>query len=136
MNIENMIEGKKYRKKELPADVVENLDSLLESGVLTKVGQRAGTRYLLAPTEKEPEWVKAAEAVMPEQNATDTDDGNLPASALTAFSLALGNRAALIVQMCDGLTNGTVGLTAISEIKGQALLLLNDLNLLNDNREG
>lgn len=60
-NIEDMQEGKKYRKKELPEAVVENLDSLLETGVIIRTGKKSGTRYERAP---DPAWAQVAKSVL------------------------------------------------------------------------
>ena len=135
--LNEMEEERKYRKGQLPRAVVENLDSLLESGLVIRTGKRGGTKYHKRAHQRTPAWVEAAEAAVAPEDDADIDavteevsTGQLPATALTSFSLVLGNRAALIVQMCDGLTEGTIGLSAINDIKGQALLMLRDLNLL------
>jgi len=152
--LNEMEEERKYRKSQLPPKVRDNLAALLEDGLVVKTGNRGGTKYhmshaghgLLArnaqkrPTKakfdephEKPAWVEAAETVV-EENAEvvteEADAGELPATALTSFSLVIGNRAALIVQMCDGLNTGQIGLGAINDIKGQALLMLRDLNLI------
>lgn len=144
--LNEMEEERKYRKSQLPPKVRDNLAALLEHGLVVKTGNRGGTKYHMSedapvwrppqqepPKEAKPAWVEAAETVV-EENAevvTEEDDaGELPATALTSFSLVIGNRAALIVQMCDGLNTGQIGLGAINDIKGQALLMLRDLNLI------
>jgi len=148
--LNEMEEERKYRKSQLPPKVRDNLAALLEDGLVVKTGNRGGTKYHLsldgrfarngkdrsrttARAEAKPAWVEAAETAV-EENAEvvteEADAGELPATALTSFSLVIGNRAALIVQMCDGLNTGQIGLGAINDIKGQALLMLRDLNLI------
>ena len=132
--IEEMEEGKKYRKKELPEAVVENLGSLIEAGVIIRTGKKNGTRYERAP---DPAWAQVAKDVLSgqqiDQVAAENNAevaGESPATPMTQFSLAIGNRAALIVQMCDALQQGQAGLGTINDMKGQAILILRDLNLI------
>ena len=132
--IEEMEEEKRYRKKELPEAVVEKLDALLEAGLIVKTGKKSGTRYHRAP---DPAWVQVANAVLDGQEIDQVaEENNAEVSGqevttpMTQFSLAIGNRAALIVQMCDALQQGQAGLGTINDMKGQAILILRDLNLL------
>lgn len=121
-----MEEGKKYRRKELPKAVSERLDALIHNGAIVKTGKKSGTRYEISST---PPWVEAAKEVLENQPSQPESP---PATALTQFSLTIGNRAALIVQMCDALQTGQAGLSTIQEMKGQAILILRELNLIGE----
>ena len=126
MEESGMEEGKKYRRKELPKAVSERLDALIHNGAIVKTGKKSGTRYEMSST---PPWVEAAKEVLENQPSQPESP---PATALTQFSLTIGNRAALIVQMCDALQTGQAGLSTIQEMKGQAILILRELNLIGE----
>ena len=79
---------------------------------------------------EQPAWVDAAE-----EAEAAPEGGDKPASALTVFTLGIGNRAASIVQMCDALASGTASLSVLQDIKGQAIMVLADLNLLSPAEE-
>jgi len=114
-------------RKKLPKVVQKRLDEYLKAGLIkqTRNGFFMKTDEEVKETEK-PEWVEAAEeAVAPEEPQQEA-----AAPAVTQFGLVLGNRAASIVQLCDALQNGTAGLTALGDIRGQAMMILYDLNLL------
>ena len=79
--------------------------------------------------EEAPPWVDAAEEAIA-QPAEEISEGDAPASALSVFTLSLGNRAAAIIQMCDALASGQATLGVLQDIRGQGLMILGDLNLL------
>jgi len=127
---QKMPDGKSVARKNLPKAISKNLEGFLKAGLIKQT--RRGF-YMKTETEtkeevvKEPEWVEAAKEV---EGVEMDNAGEAQASPLTAFTLVLGNRAAAIVQMCDALASGTAGLAVLQDIKGQAVMLLADLNLL------
>ena len=119
MELERMKKMKTYQKmqtdtvleeKDIPKAVAKHLEHFVESGLIQAVegGYIKPSKPAWAPEE-------------PQQPA---------APAVTQFGLVLGNRAASIVQLCDALQNGTAGLTALGDIRGHAMMMLYDLNLL------
>ena len=135
--------GRKFQKKNLPKVISKNLREWVDAGLITKTSNgwymkssnvdQAVSAYKehLEPVieEEAPPWVKAAEeAVAPP--AEETSEGDAPASALSVFTLSLGNRAAAIIQMCDALASGQATLGVLQDIRAQALMTLADLNLL------
>jgi len=135
-----MPSDKNIPRKELPMVVSKRLDEYIEAGLIkqTRNGYFMKTDEKVKETEK-PEWVEAAEeavaAPAEEAVAAPAEGGETPASALTVFTLGIGNRAAAIVQMCDALVSGTAGLAVLQDIKGQAIMVLADLNLLSPAEE-
>jgi len=127
-----MPSDKNIPRKELPKVVSKRLDEYIEAGLIkqTRNGYYMKTDEEVKETEK-PEWVEAAEEAV----AAPAEGGETPASALTVFTLGIGNRAAAIVQMCDALASGTAGLAVLQDIKGQAIMVLADLNLLSPAEE-
>ena len=127
MKLERMKKMKTYQKmqadtvleeKDIPKAVAKHLADFVERGLIQAV--EGG---YIKPSK--PAWVEAAEA------AVAPEEPQQPAApAVTQFGLVLGNRAASIVQLCDALQNGTAGLTALGDIRGHAMMMLYDLNLL------
>ena len=130
---QKMPDGKSVARKNLPKAISKNLDGFLKAGLIKQT--RRGY-YMKTETEtkeevvEEPAWVDAASAVEGVELNEGETSGDAPASPLTAFTLTLGNRAAAIVQMCDALANGQATLAVLQDIKGQAVMMLADLNLL------
>lgn len=128
-----MQSGKKFQKKNLPKVIRKSLQDWIDAGLIAKTSNGWYMKTEQTVVEEVPPWVAAAtEAVAPptEEISEETSEGNAPASPLSVFTLSLGNRAAAIVQMCDALATGQATLGVLQDIKGQALMLLGDLNLL------
>jgi len=124
-----MQSGKKFQKKNLPKVIRKSLQDWIDAGLIAKTSNGWYMKTEQTVVEEVPPWVEAAEEVVA-QPAEETSEGNAPASPLSVFTLSLGNRAAAIVQMCDALAAGQATLGVLQDIKGQALMLLGDLNLL------
>lgn len=126
-------------RKKLPKVVQNHLQAYIEAGLIkqTRRGFYMKTEdEAVSETETaQPAWVDAAEEAVAEDAPEPTSEGDMPASALTVFTLGIGNRAAAIVQMCDALASGTAGLSVLQDIKGQAIMVLADLNLLSGPEE-
>ena len=144
--------GKKVQKKDLPKVISKNLPDWIDSGLIAKTSNgwymktnnvdRATSAYKehLAKNEQPvveeaPAWVEAAEEAIA-QPAEEISEGDAPASALSVFTLSLGNRAAAIIQMCDALASGQATLGVLQDIRGQGLMILGDLNLLQPVEDG
>ena len=122
--------GVDYDGQDLPRVVRKRLQEFLDAGLLEKV--RPGVYMKPEAKEEEedkPTWVEAAEeAVASPEEGEEQQEAMAP--AVTQFGIVLGNRAAAIVQLCDALQNGTAGLSALGDIRGNAMMILYDLNLL------
>jgi hypothetical protein len=113
--------------KDLPRVVRKRLQDFLDAGLLEKV--RPGVYMKPEATEEDkPTWVEAAEDAVAAPEGEEKQEAMAP--AVTQFGIVLGNRAAAIVQLCDALQNGTAGLSALGDIRGNAMMILYDLNLL------
>ena len=138
--------GKKVQKKNLPKVISKNLPAWIDAGLIAKTSNgwymktsnvdqatSAYKEHLVKNeqpvVEEAPPWVDAAEEAIA-QPAEEISEGDAPASALSVFTLSLGNRAAAIIQMCDALASGQATLGVLQDIRGQGLMILGDLNLL------
>jgi len=131
---QRMPEKTNIPRKELPSVVQKRLEEYIEAGLIrmTRNGFYMKTdekTTQIEVKETTPPWVEAAEEAVAAP-AEEVQEGDRPASPLTVFTLGIGNRAASIVQMCDALASGTAGLSVLQDIKGQAIMVLADLNLL------
>ena len=128
---QKMQAGVEYDEVDLPRVVRKRLEGFLTAGLIEETSP--GTYMKPEAKEEEedkPTWVEAAEEAVanPEEKGEEQQEAMAP--AVTQFGIVLGNRAAAIVQLCDALQNGTAGLSALGDIRGNAMMILYDLNLL------
>ncbi len=126
------------QKKDMPAVVLNNLEAYLGKGLL----QQTRRGYYLKPQnmgvenrgvethpaqdeEEEPSWVAAAKDAVAEEPVEEEKK-----SIWDEARLSTGQRAVNIVQMVDGLLSGEVGLSALTQIKQEAVLILDDFGLI------
>ena len=131
---QKMPSGKNIPRKKLPKVVQNHLQAYLEAGLIKQTRRgfymKTEDEAVSETVTEQPAWVDAAEEAV-----AAPEGGDIPASALTVFTLGIGNRAASIVQMCDALASGTASLSVLQDIKGQAIMVLADLNLLSPAEE-
>tara|TARA_R100001015_G_scaffold12829_3_gene5532 strand:+ start:8857 stop:9354 length:498 start_codon:yes stop_codon:yes gene_type:complete len=126
------------KKQDLPAVVVNNLRAYLEKGLLqqTRKGyyrkpQNFGLEDKEVETnpaqdeEEEPSWVSAAKDAVAEEPVEESKN-----SVWDEAKLATGQKAVNIVQLVDGLLTGELGLSALTQIKQEAVLILDDFGLI------
>tara|TARA_B100000131_G_C18040729_1_gene582292 strand:- start:170 stop:592 length:423 start_codon:yes stop_codon:yes gene_type:complete len=119
--------GMEYAEADLPKVVRKRKDEFLSAGLI----EETASGIYMKPEAKEedkPTWVEAAEDAVASPEGEEQQQAMAP--AVTQFGIVLGNRAAAIVQLCDALQNGTAGLQALGDIRGNAMMILYDLNLL------
>jgi len=124
---------KSYKRDKLPAVVSNNIADYLRSGLLVQT--RRG--YYMRPAEavEEPPWVEAAkEATQPEEPVVEEQERTQ--TIWDEARLQTGQKAVNIVQIVDGLLSGDLGLAALSELKNEAVGILNDLGLIQPVQEG
>ncbi len=147
MNREQLMAKKGYqklnfdtniKKQDLPAVVVNNLTAYLEKGLLqqTRRGyyrkpQNFGLEDKGVETnpaqdeEEEPSWVSAAKDAVAEEPVEESKN-----SVWDEAKIATGQKAVNIVQLVDGLLTGELGLSALPQIKQEAVLILDDFGLI------
>lgn len=126
------------KRRDLPAVVVNNLSAYLEKGLLqqTRRGyyrkpQNFGLEDRGVETnpaqdeEEEPTWVTAAKEAVAEEPVEESQK-----SVWDEAKLATGQKAVNIVQLVDGLLTGELGLNALTQIKQEAILILDDFGLI------
>ena len=126
------------KRQDLPAVVVNNLSAYLEKGLLqqTRRGyyrkpQNFGLEDRGVETnpaqdeEEEPTWVTAAKEAVAEEPVEESQK-----SVWDEAKLATGQKAVNIVQLVDGLLTGELGLNALTQIKQEAILILDDFGLI------
>ena len=130
-------------KKNLPAVVLSHLGAYLEKGLLqqTRRGyylkpQSMGVESRGATTnpaqdeeEEDPSWVTAAKEAVAEEPVEEVK------SIWDEAKLTTGQRAVNIVQIIDGLLAGEIGLSGLTQIKQEAILILNDFGLIQQAEE-
>ncbi len=88
-----------------------------------------------AEAVEEPPWVEAAkEATQPEEPVVEEQERTQ--TIWDEARLQTGQKAVNIVQIVDGLLSGDLGLAALSELKNEAVGILNDLGLIQPVQEG
>ena len=75
--------------------------------------------------EEEPSWVSAAKDAVAEEPVEESKN-----SVWDEAKLATGQKAVNIVQLVDGLLTGELGLSALTQIKQEAVLILDDFGLI------
>jgi len=133
------------KKQDLPAVVLSHLGAYLEKGLLRQT--RRG--YYLKPQsmgvenrgvethpaqdeeEVEPSWVAAAKEAVAEESHEPEENKSIWDEA----KLTTGQRAVNIVQIIDGLLAGEIGLSGLTQIKQEAILILNDFGLIQQAEE-
>ena len=75
--------------------------------------------------EVEPSWVTAAKDAVTEETEEESNK-----SVWDEAKLTTGQRAVNIVQLVDGLLTGELGLSALTQIKQEAILILDDFGLI------
>ena len=132
------------KKQDLPAVVLSHLGAYLEKGLLRQT--RRG--YYLKPQnfgledrglethpaqdeEEDPSWVAAAKEAVAEESHEPEENKSIWDEA----KLTTGQRAVNIVQIIDGLLAGEIGLSGLTQIKQEAILILNDFGLIQQAEE-
>ena len=126
------------KKQDLPAVVVNNLSAYLEKGLLQQTRRgyyrkpqnfgledRGVETHPAQDEEVEPSWVTAAKDSVAEEPVEEPKN-----SVWDEAKLATGQRAVNIVQLVDGLLTGELGLSALTQIKQEAVLILDDFGLI------
>ncbi len=126
------------KKQDLPAVVVNNLSAYLEKGLLQQTRRgyyrkpqnfgledRGVETHPAQDEEVEPSWVTAAKDSVAEEPVEEPKN-----SVWDEAKLATGQRAVNIVQLVDGLLTGELGLSALPQIKQEAVLILDDFGLI------
>ena len=153
MNREQLMAKKGYqklnfdtniKKQDLPAVVLSHLGAYLEKGLL----QQTRRGYYLKPQnfgledrglethpaqdeEEDPSWVAAAKEAVAEESHEPEENKSIWDEA----KLTTGQRAVNIVQIIDGLLAGEIGLSGLTQIKQEAILILNDFGLIQQAEE-
>ena len=126
-------------KKDMPVVVLNNLEAYLGKGLLQQTrrgyylkpqnmgveNRGVGTHPAQDEEEEEPSWVAAAKDAVAEEPVEEEKK-----SIWDEARLSTGQRAVNIVQMVDGLLSGEVGLSALTQIKQEAVLILDDFGLI------
>jgi len=131
-------------KKNLPAVVLSHLGAYLEKGLLQQtrrgyylkpqsmgVESRGATTNPAQDEEEEPTWVAAAKEAVAEESHEPEENKSIWDEA----KLTTGQRAVNIVQIIDGLLAGEIGLSGLTQIKQEAILILNDFGLIQQAEE-
>jgi len=126
------------KKQDLPAVVVNNLSAYLEKGLLQQTRRgyyrkpqnfgledRGVETHPAQDEEEEPSWVAAAKDAVAEEPVEESKN-----SVWDEAKLATGQKAVNIVQLVDGLLTGELGLSALPQIKQEAVLILDDFGLI------
>tara|TARA_R100000005_G_scaffold69404_2_gene37227 strand:- start:1701 stop:2198 length:498 start_codon:yes stop_codon:yes gene_type:complete len=126
------------KKQDLPAVVVNNLSAYLEKGLLQQTRRgyyrkpqnfgledRGVETHSAQDEEVEPSWVTAAKDAVAEEPVEEPKN-----SVWDEAKLATGQKAVNIVQLVDGLLTGELGLSALTQIKQEAVLILDDFGLI------
>tara|TARA_Y100000361_G_scaffold30915_1_gene25796 strand:+ start:14255 stop:14743 length:489 start_codon:yes stop_codon:yes gene_type:complete len=126
------------KRQDLPAVVVNNLPAYLEKGLLQQTRRgyyrkpqnfgledRGVETHPAQDEEVEPSWVTAAKDAVTEETEEESNK-----SVWDEAKLTTGQRAVNIVQLVDGLLTGELGLSALTQIKQEAILILDDFGLI------
>jgi len=119
-----LLPNKSYKRSLLPAVVRNNIADYLGCGLLVQT--RRG--YYALPSE--PAWVEAAKVAVEEEQPAEPVAAEPNQTIWDEARLQTGQKAVNIVQIIDGLLSGEVGLAALSEIKTEAVGILQDLGLI------
>lgn len=129
-----MVEEVSVKRKELPRAIEKRLGDFLAAGLLKQT-----RRGYYKKVEQEPAWVEAAKAVVAPEDVETEEIGQPVPENKTIWDearLQTGQKAVNIVQIIDGLLSGEAGLSALTEIKSEAIGILNDLGLIQPVEEG